>query len=155
MFMMHSGSACNVFRFVFFSRSDFCKKELSEQIFPRKVARLNANILYLCYTQRVKLNALCPTHTLENIQRLLSPDFSDLGRIGAVDVSDGFRDIDSQLLQDLLTGGDDKSDGKLSFFCDYTFCSIFCHEKSYEKAKGLSPDGFIKNLVGIRTLLEI
>ncbi|XP_037029579.1 beclin 1-associated autophagy-related key regulator [Bradysia coprophila] len=95
--------------------ADFCKKELSEQIFPRKVARLNANILYLCYTQRVKLNSLCPTHTLENIQRLLSPEYSDLGRIGAVDVSDGFRDIDSQLLQDLLTGGDDKSDDENSF----------------------------------------
>lgn len=78
------------------------------------MARLNANILYLCYTQRVKLNSLCPTHTLENIQRLLNPEYSDLGRIGAVDVSDGFRDIDSQLLQDLLTGGDDKSDGELN-----------------------------------------
>lgn len=106
-------------QFVFhFSSSDFCKKELSEQIFPRKVARLNANVLFLCYTQRVKLNSLCPTHTLENIQRLLSPDYSDLGRIGAVDVSDGFRDIDSQLLQDLMTGGDDKSDGE-SFQQEY------------------------------------
>lgn len=62
----------------------------------------------------MKLNSLCPTHTLENIQRLLSPEYSDLGRIGSVDVSDGFRDIDSQLLQDLLTGGDDKSDGELN-----------------------------------------
>lgn len=104
--------------------SDFCKKELSEQIFPRKVARLNANILYLCYTQRVKLDSLCPTHTLENIQRLLSPDYSDLGRIGAVDVSDGFRDIDSQLLQDLLTGGDDKSDGELRHFVTAYQCSM-------------------------------
>ncbi|KAJ6639230.1 Beclin 1-associated autophagy-related key regulator [Pseudolycoriella hygida] len=99
--------------------ADFCKKELCEAAFSRKVARLNANILFLCYTQRVKLSSLCPTHTLENIHRLLSPEYSDLGRIGAVDVSDGFRDIDAQLLQDLLNGSDDKSDDETAFQSDW------------------------------------
>ncbi len=92
------------------------------------MARLNANILYLCYTQRVRLTSLCPTHTLENIQRLLSPEYSDLGRIGAVDVSDGFRYIDSQLLQDLLTGGDDKSDGE---FNNFTLPLVMQHDEEF------------------------
>lgn len=94
--------------------SDFCKKELSEQSFIRKVARLNANILYLCYTQRVKLSKLCPNHTLENVKQLLNTDVTDLGRIGAVELSDGFvGSSDLQLVQDLNTGNDSESDGKL------------------------------------------
>lgn len=75
------------------------------------MARLNTNILYLCYTQRVKLNKLSPGHTLENIEKLLNPHFSDLGRIGAVDVNDGFvGTADFQLIQDLLTGADSESE---------------------------------------------
>lgn len=63
---------------------------MNEQSFFRKVSRLNTNILYLCYTQRVKLNTLSPKHTLENISKLLDLDCSDLGRIGPVDINDGF-----------------------------------------------------------------
>lgn len=91
--------------------SDFCKKELTEQSFTRKVARLNTNILYLCYTQRVKLHELSPAHTLENIEKLLSADYSDLGRIGPVEISDGFQgSTDFQLIQDLLSGADSESE---------------------------------------------
>lgn len=91
--------------------SDFCKKELIEQSFARKVARLNTNILYLCYTQRVKLNTLSPSHTLENIEKLLNSECSDLGRIGAVDVNDSFSGtMDFQLMQDLLSAGDSGSE---------------------------------------------
>lgn len=88
--------------------SDFCKKELNEQSFSRKVARLNTNILYLCYTQRVKLSTLTPSHTLENISMLLNAEFSDLGRIGAVDASDGFSGTQNiQLIQNLTAGSTD------------------------------------------------
>lgn len=73
-----------------FDFSDFCKKELNEQSFSRKVSRLNTNILYLCYTQRVKLNTLSPKHTLENISKLLNLDYSNLGCVGPVDINDGF-----------------------------------------------------------------
>lgn len=90
---------------------DFCKKELTEQSFARKVARLNTNILYLCYTQRVKLHKLSPAHTLENVEKLLSPDYGDLGRIGPVETSDGFQgSTDFQLIQDLLSGADSESE---------------------------------------------
>lgn len=91
--------------------SDFCKKELIEQSFARKVARLNTNILYLCYTQRVKLNTLSPGHTLENIEKLLNLEYSDLGRIGAVDINDSFSGtMDFQLMKDLLSAGDSGSE---------------------------------------------
>lgn len=86
--------------------SDFCKKELNEQSFSRKVARLNTNILYLCYTQRVKLSTLSPNHTLENISKLL--DGTELGRIGPVDASDGFSGNQNiQLIQNLTAGNTD------------------------------------------------
>ncbi|XP_031618247.1 beclin 1-associated autophagy-related key regulator [Contarinia nasturtii] len=99
--------------------SDFCKKELNEQSFSRKVARLNTNILYLCYTQHVKLNTLWPNHTLENISMLLNLDISDLGRIGPVDVNNGFIGKQNiQLMQNLNagntdSGSDDEDDGAL------------------------------------------
>lgn len=59
---------------------------MSEQSFNRKVSRLNANILYLCYTQNVPLAKLSLKHTLKNVQMLLNTDTSDLGRLGAVEL---------------------------------------------------------------------
>lgn len=94
--------------------SDFCKKELTEESFTRKVGRLNTNILYLCYTQRVKLHQLSPNHTLENITKLLSDKFSDLGRIGPVEVSDNFHG--SANFKDLLYGVDSESEEGIHFF---------------------------------------
>lgn len=91
---------------------------MNEQSFSRKVARLNTNILYLCYTQRVKLSSLSPNHTLENISKLLNLDYSDLGRIGPVDVNDGFTGSQNiQLIQNLQAGNTDSGsddEGKLS-----------------------------------------
>lgn len=84
---------------------------MSEQSFGRKVARLNANILFLCYTQRVKLSSLTPGQTLENINKLLNLEVSDLGRVGSVDVSDCFPEMmDMQLMQNLTSGSDSGSD---------------------------------------------
>lgn len=81
---------------------------MNEQSFSRKVARLNTNILYLCYTQRVKLSSLSPNHTLENISKLLNLDYSDLGRIGVVDSNDGFSGSQNiQLIQNLTAGNTD------------------------------------------------
>lgn len=72
------------------------------------MARLNTNILYLCYTQRVKLSTLSPNHTLENISKLLNLECSDLGRIGAVDANDGFTGQQNiQLIQNLTSGSTD------------------------------------------------
>lgn len=74
------------------------------------MARLNTNILYLCYTQRVKLSTLSPNHTLENISKLLNLECSDLGRIGPVDTNDGFTGQQNiQLMQNLTTGSTDSA----------------------------------------------
>ncbi|XP_055849333.1 beclin 1-associated autophagy-related key regulator [Episyrphus balteatus] len=65
---------------------DFCKK-LNEEQFTRKVSRLNTNIMYLAYTQRVKLRLLKEKHTLENIIATLDLDKSELGRYGPNEVT--------------------------------------------------------------------
>lgn len=104
--------------------SDFCKKELNEQSFSRKVARLNTNILYLCYTQRVKLSSLTPNHTLENISRLLDLECSDLGRIGPCDTNDSFNSSSHFQLMQNLSSGDSGSDDEGNFE-SYFFC-FFC-----------------------------
>lgn len=91
--------------------SDFCKKELNEQTFTRKVARLNTNILYLCYTQRVKMSSLSPTHTLENINKLLNLEYSDLGCVGAVNATNTFADtLDLRTMQNILNGAESGSE---------------------------------------------
>lgn len=100
------------------SYSDFCTTALSEAQFNRKVARLNANILYLCYTQGCRLNELRPTHTLENVQRLMNSAHADLGRFGPMDRNFCLNEpADAALTQHLGIGEDSDSDGKQSSIC--------------------------------------
>lgn len=90
------------------SYSDFCTTALSEAQFNRKVARLNANILYLCYTQGCRLNELRPTHTLENLQKLMNPSHASLG---PMDRNFCLNELaDSTLTQNLGVGEDSDSD---------------------------------------------
>lgn len=73
---------------------------MNEIQFQRRVARLNSAVLYLCYSQSIKLKDVNPAHTLENINLLLNTTLCDLGRTGSVDPSN----VDSQNLNyDLLT----------------------------------------------------
>lgn len=67
--------------------SDFCGTELSEQKFAKRVARLNWNVLHLCFSQNVSPEILQPNHTLSNILHLLNTQVSDLGRYKFISVS--------------------------------------------------------------------
>lgn len=53
---------------------------MSDQKFAKKVARLNSNVLHLCFTQNTKIAVLHPMHTLQNLMHLLNTEISDLGR---------------------------------------------------------------------------
>lgn len=53
---------------------------MNEQQFARRVARLNANILYLCFSQNVDLCALRSSETIHNILQLVENESADLGR---------------------------------------------------------------------------
>lgn len=53
---------------------------MDEQQFARRVARLNANVLQLCFSQSVCPDVLHPARTLNNILQLINTDVSDLGR---------------------------------------------------------------------------
>lgn len=93
------------------SYSDFCTTALSEAQFNRKVTRLNANILYVCYNQGCRLNDLRPTHTLENIQKLLNPTHACLGRFGPMDRNCCLNEmVDAALTPHLGAGEDSDSD---------------------------------------------
>ncbi|PSN46163.1 hypothetical protein C0J52_20928, partial [Blattella germanica] len=59
---------------------DFCGHEMTETQFAHRVAKLNHNVLHLCFTQNVNPTKLFSTHTLHNILLLLNPEESDLGR---------------------------------------------------------------------------
>lgn len=54
--------------------------EMSDQKFARKVARLNSNVLHLCFTQNTNTRVLHPMHTLQNLMHLLNTEITDLGR---------------------------------------------------------------------------
>lgn len=68
------------FNLTMFISSDFCSSDMNKLQFSRRVARLNANILHLCFTQNTNLGSLRPSETLHNILQLLDTETSDLGR---------------------------------------------------------------------------
>lgn len=53
---------------------------MDEQQFARRVARLNSNVLQLCFSQSVRPDVLHPPRTLHNILQLLNTEVSNLGR---------------------------------------------------------------------------
>uniref|UniRef100_A0A182PBM9 Beclin 1-associated autophagy-related key regulator n=1 Tax=Anopheles epiroticus TaxID=199890 RepID=A0A182PBM9_9DIPT len=90
------------------SYADFCTTTLSEAQFTRKVARLNADIVFLCHTQGCRLNDMNPTHTLENLLCLLkSPD---LGHCGPTDRNSCLSDSMEQLLMQNIGEDSDSED---------------------------------------------
>jgi len=92
---------------------DFCRKLLNEEQFRRKISRLNSNIMYLAYTQQVKLRALIEQHTLENLLAILDLERSDLGRFGHLDVTNAplMKSVDS-LLIGIETATESESEGE-------------------------------------------
>ncbi|XP_061387131.1 beclin 1-associated autophagy-related key regulator [Musca vetustissima] len=98
---------------------DFCRK-LNEEQFLRKVSRLNSNIMYLAYTQQVKLRSLNENHTLENLLILLDPEKSDLGRHGFQEVGNAplMKSVDSLLLL-IETATESESEDENSFRLDW------------------------------------
>ncbi|XP_028935184.1 beclin 1-associated autophagy-related key regulator [Ornithorhynchus anatinus] len=72
--------------------SEFCGENLSRRKFTRSVKKLNANVLYLCFSQHVNLDLLHPLHTLRNIMYLVSPDTENLGRSGPFEMSADLED---------------------------------------------------------------
>lgn len=96
------------------SYNDFCTMGLNEQQFRRKVARLNLNIVYLCYTQNLSMKNIQSARTMENIFHLLDIRNVELGRTGHVDISQ--RSVDSimqsftDIFDDEHSDTDDDSD---------------------------------------------
>ncbi|XP_052272133.1 beclin 1-associated autophagy-related key regulator-like isoform X2 [Dreissena polymorpha] len=70
--------------------SEFCYCNLSEKQFNKAVARLNQNILYLCFSQGLDPERIEPKHTLHNILELLT--HTQLGRIGPFEVEQDMMD---------------------------------------------------------------
>ncbi|XP_044728894.1 beclin 1-associated autophagy-related key regulator isoform X2 [Chrysoperla carnea] len=88
--------------------SDFSSGYMSEGQFARRVARLNANVLHLCFSQSVNPYLLRPTATIHNILCLINPELSDLGRRGPVEIDpkEAFF-LEQQLSRDLENSEED------------------------------------------------
>ncbi|KAG8212774.1 hypothetical protein J437_LFUL019737, partial [Ladona fulva] len=87
---------------------------MGDRRFARKVAKLNANILHLCFTQNVNPELLHPHRTLQNLLLLLNPEVSDLGRQGPAEVDpDLAKSLEDQLASALEArdGTDDEDSG--------------------------------------------
>ncbi|XP_069689338.1 beclin 1-associated autophagy-related key regulator [Periplaneta americana] len=91
--------------------SDFCGHEMTDSQFAHRVAKLNSNVLHLCFTQNVNPELLHPAHTLNNILLLLNTEVSDLGRQGPLEVDPVLaKSLEDQLSRDLEIGEDSGSD---------------------------------------------
>lgn len=89
--------------------SDFCTMGLNEQQFRKKVARLNLNIVYLCYSQNLSMKSVQPARTMENIFQLLDIRNVDLGRTGPA-LLDSSRSLDSIMQSFIDICDDDDTD---------------------------------------------
>ncbi|XP_043273429.1 beclin 1-associated autophagy-related key regulator [Venturia canescens] len=90
---------------------EFGVGEMSSQKFARKVARLNSNVLHLCFTQNTNTAVLHPMHTLQNLMHLLNTNISDFGRIGPMELEQNvLEEMHSQLAPDLENSEDSTSD---------------------------------------------
>lgn len=93
------------------SYSDLCSSDITEPQFSRRVARLNANVLQLCFSQNTKLDVLHPARTLHNILQLLDVNISDLGRQGPMEVDSHIAtNLEEQLANDLYTSENSDSE---------------------------------------------
>ncbi|KAF7990810.1 hypothetical protein HCN44_000615 [Aphidius gifuensis] len=93
------------------SYGEFCGNEMSDQKFARKVARLNSNVLHLCFTQNTDIHVLHPMHTLQNLMHLLNTEISDFGRIGPMEIdSNIIEKLHNKLNSDLENSDDSASD---------------------------------------------
>lgn len=91
------------------SYNDFCTMGLNEPQFRRKVARLNLNIVYLCYTQNLPMRHIQPARTMENIFQLLDIRNADFGRSGPV-LDTSQRSVDSIMQSFIDIFDDERSD---------------------------------------------
>jgi len=99
--------------------SDFCSSDMAEDRFARRVARLNANVLHLCFTQNVPLHLIQPAATIHNIIQLIDPTNVNLGRSGPLEVDAGTcRALENQLGDDLALGEDSDSESGEVFSYD-------------------------------------
>ncbi|XP_018571813.1 beclin 1-associated autophagy-related key regulator isoform X2 [Anoplophora glabripennis] len=90
--------------------SDFCSNNMGEQQFIRRIARLNANILYMCFSQNVNPHSLNAYETIHNMLRLIQDENADLGRQGALEIAP--EDVDA--LEEPLINDLKKSDVSFS-----------------------------------------
>ncbi|CAH1183010.1 unnamed protein product [Ceutorhynchus assimilis] len=96
--------------------SEFSSSTMNEQQFTRKVARLNANILYFCISQKIDISALSPMRTIHNILQLKDNDSADLGRQGPIEINElHARTLEKCIASDLKSGDDSDSDEGDSF----------------------------------------
>lgn len=105
--------------------SDFCSSDMTEQQFSRRVARLNANVLQLCFSQNVNLANLHPAQTLHNILQLIDASNEDLGRQGPMEVDASMANsLEQQLAKELQTSEDSDSEEGDGFSYDWEAVSF-------------------------------
>nr|UXP86415.1 beclin-1 [Procambarus clarkii] len=90
--------------------SEFCRNELSEQQFARRVTRLNTNVLYLCLSQNVPATLLRPTHTVSNLLALLNTQVADLGRQGSFEIDESLIESMEEGMEEERAEGSDSED---------------------------------------------
>ncbi|KAF3831134.1 hypothetical protein GH733_002372 [Mirounga leonina] len=133
---------------------EFCGENLSRQKFTRAVKKLNANILYLCFSQHVNLDQLQPLHTLRNLMYLVSPNSEHLGRSGPfevrADLEESMEFVEPGAAGESAESGDERvSDEETDLGTDWEnlpsprFCDIPSQpvEGSQSQSGQLSPPG--------------
>ena len=94
---------------------DFGNPYINQKKLFDSIAKLNMNIIYLCFSQLVSLNKISPVQTLQNLDMCLSSDNPNLGHLGdfetyEYDLPELFTELDSDILEDLYFNSDEDED---------------------------------------------
>ncbi|KAL1513883.1 hypothetical protein ABEB36_003223 [Hypothenemus hampei] len=102
------------------SYSEFSSICLKERQFSKRVARLNANILYLCISQKIDSSVLSPTLTIHNILKFRDHESADLGNQNHVEINDSHANaFENAISSDLKSAEDSDSDEGDSFTVEW------------------------------------
>ncbi|KAH1014910.1 beclin 1-associated autophagy-related key regulator isoform X2 [Dendroctonus ponderosae] len=90
--------------------SEFNSTTLTEQQFSKKVAKLNANILYLCISQNVEISSLSPNKTIQNLLKLRNNKTTQLGSQLPMEMNDQQAEQLEKLIPSDIKATDSDSD---------------------------------------------
>uniref|UniRef100_T1JJT5 Beclin 1-associated autophagy-related key regulator n=1 Tax=Strigamia maritima TaxID=126957 RepID=T1JJT5_STRMM len=120
--------------------SDFCSHELNRDRFVQKVAKMNANVLHLCFHHGVNPDKLHPRQTIRNLLHLLNSENYNPQRLGLYRIeTNQLNSMEESLRSDLnISVSDEDEDEENDFIGEWEKVHSVSCEDTQIPSRGLS-----------------